>query len=391
MSIDHERAAPGRAGFMRRRWAAALGASHAPTAAITRARVDEPMTSDPEASIAVVDRYRWMTAGSRTPFHVRARNLSTDTWPGPDRERPIRLGYRWLRPGSTDELSEGIRTAFPVAMGPCAEAIVAMIVDAPARPGRYMLEIDVVHEFVRWFECAVQVAIDVRAPREPPGSTFRTRRRGGSQQPIKQFPRSCDAALRAGTRRSASLVVFSRPACRRVDSRSRGSRGPRATGNVRREGHRRDLLGAVSPTAAGDGRPGSGRRSGLEHRLDDEPLRISVPGCPHHGCRARQHERRALSPEHRAVERSLHGPGKRRSGRPTARSRTTASPTRPGRTASASGTKENPSRWKGDDPGHGARGRSPERDHRLPEGRHRGRGAESVQGRRELGSIVSAF
>ena len=105
-----------------------------------------------------------MTAGCLTPFHVLARNLSTETWPGPDRERPVRLGYRWLRPGSADEPTEGFRTPFPVAMAPGAEAIVPMVVEAPARPGRYLLEIDVVHEFVRWFACAVQVEIDVRAP-----------------------------------------------------------------------------------------------------------------------------------------------------------------------------------------------------------------------------------
>ena len=151
----------------------------------TPERVDEPVTADPEASIAVVDRYRWMTAGSRTPFHVLARNLSTETWPGPDRERPVRLGYRWLRPGSTDELAEGFRTPFPVAMGPGAEAIVPMVVEAPARPGRYLLEIDVVHEFVRWFACAVRVEIDVRAPTERSRSTFPTRRLGGSQPPIQ--------------------------------------------------------------------------------------------------------------------------------------------------------------------------------------------------------------
>ncbi len=39
-----------------------------------------------------------------------------------------------------------------------------MVVEAPTRPGRYLLEIDVVHEFVRWFACAVRVEIDVRAP-----------------------------------------------------------------------------------------------------------------------------------------------------------------------------------------------------------------------------------
>ena len=164
MSIDNERTSRRRASRIRRRWTDAREASRAPTNADTRARVDQPVTADPEASVAVIDRFRWMTAGSRTPFHVVARNLSTESWPGPDREKPVRLGYRWLRPGSADELSEGFRTQFPVAMGPGAEAIVPMVVEAPARPGRYLLEIDVVHEFVRWFACAARVEIDVRAP-----------------------------------------------------------------------------------------------------------------------------------------------------------------------------------------------------------------------------------
>jgi FkbM family methyltransferase len=54
-------------------------------------------------------------------------------------------------------------------MGPGADAIVPMVVEAPPRPGRYVLEIDLVHEFVRWLGCAVRVEIDVRAPEGAPG------------------------------------------------------------------------------------------------------------------------------------------------------------------------------------------------------------------------------
>ena len=54
-----------------------------------------------------------------------------------------------------------------------------MVVEVPTRPGRYLLEIDVVHEFVRWFACPVRVEIDVRAPDGATGSMFPTRRRGG--------------------------------------------------------------------------------------------------------------------------------------------------------------------------------------------------------------------
>ena len=162
MRIADERTAPGLAGRIRRRWAGTLGPSRA--SGIPPEPADELGTADPEASLAVVDRYRWMKAGSRAPLYVLARNVGNESWPGPDRERPIRLGYRWLRPGGIDEHGEGFRTPFPVAITPGAETLVPMVVEAPARPGRYTLEIGVVHEFVRWFACALQLQIDVRAP-----------------------------------------------------------------------------------------------------------------------------------------------------------------------------------------------------------------------------------
>jgi FkbM family methyltransferase len=161
MSIEPERPSRGGPGRLRDRRAAREPARGL-LAATTSVAADRPATADADASVTVLDRYRWMTAGWRTPFHVLARNLSGDTWPGTDRERPIRLGYRWLRPGTIEIVSEGFRTAFPASIEPGAEAIVPMLVEAPVLPGRYLLEIDVVHEFVRWFGRPAQVEIEVR-------------------------------------------------------------------------------------------------------------------------------------------------------------------------------------------------------------------------------------
>ena len=73
-------------------------------------------SADGLATIGVLDRYRWLIAGWRAPFCVVARNEQGTVWPGADPERPIRLGYRWFRPGEAEPVADGFRTAFPVAV-----------------------------------------------------------------------------------------------------------------------------------------------------------------------------------------------------------------------------------------------------------------------------------
>jgi len=169
MSIAHERPPRGRYGRRARSVVAASVASPSPPTTPT-SLVDARSSNgqDSEASLLVIDRYRWMTAGRPTPFHVLARNQGAEAWPGADRERPIRLGYRWRLGDGSDDLGEGFRTAFPASVQPGGTAIVPMIVEAPPRPGTYLLEVDVVHEFVRWLDCAQTVEIEVRSSESSP-------------------------------------------------------------------------------------------------------------------------------------------------------------------------------------------------------------------------------
>ena len=97
---------------------------------------------------------------------VRVHNLGTETFPGlPLPDPPIRLSYRWLRADGTVLVGEGERTFLPADLGPDRSAVVPVTVRTP-EPGAYVLEIDLVHEDVRWFDCPLRVEVDVR---EPPG------------------------------------------------------------------------------------------------------------------------------------------------------------------------------------------------------------------------------
>jgi hypothetical protein len=101
-----------------------------------------------------------MHAGQTREIHVRATNLGSETWPGGLTRHPlIRVAYRWLAPGGTVVVPEGRRAPFPAALRPGRSCVLPVLVTAPNEPGRHVLEIDVVHEGVRWFGCATREEI----------------------------------------------------------------------------------------------------------------------------------------------------------------------------------------------------------------------------------------
>jgi hypothetical protein len=94
-------------------------------------------------------------------------NEGTERWPASLEQTPaIRLGYRWLRADGTLYSETGPRSAFPRAVEPGDRIIAAVHTQAPAKVGDYVLEVDVVHEHVRWFKCEARVASRVRDPRK---------------------------------------------------------------------------------------------------------------------------------------------------------------------------------------------------------------------------------
>jgi hypothetical protein len=108
-------------------------------------------------------------AGEVRALDVRVTNLGTETWAyGAGGLPEIRLAYRGL--------ASALRTPLPHALAPGATALVPVVIEAPDDPGRHRFTLDVVHERHRWFECGVDLELEVRPRRralvlvgQPPG------------------------------------------------------------------------------------------------------------------------------------------------------------------------------------------------------------------------------
>ncbi len=103
-----------------------------------------------------------LAARETRALDVRISNEGTHTWPPGLLGYPqIRVSYRWRRPDGSVLVDDGLRTTFPHAVRPGDTALVPVDVTAPAKPGAYSLELDLVHEHVRWFATPVEVRVEV--------------------------------------------------------------------------------------------------------------------------------------------------------------------------------------------------------------------------------------
>ena len=129
----------------------------------------QPPLDTYRARLDALERDHRMLAGEGRKIHLRITNLGVETWPWGSQQLPeIRVSYRWRALDGTVRVPEGLRSPFPCSVSPGDEVIVPVGVLAPGEPGNYMLEFDLVHELVRWFECSLQVKMQV-LPNDTPG------------------------------------------------------------------------------------------------------------------------------------------------------------------------------------------------------------------------------
>ncbi|MET0145836.1 MAG: glycosyltransferase [Ilumatobacteraceae bacterium] len=133
--------------------------------------------SDHRATITPFEDTGRMVPGETRPVYVRIRNDGSASWPfGLGRTGAIAVGHRWHDDDHDPTAAppdDARRSPLTAAVEPGGEIIVPVFVEAPARAGSYRLEIDLVHEHVRWFGSPTVVDMTVeQAPARPePPST----------------------------------------------------------------------------------------------------------------------------------------------------------------------------------------------------------------------------
>ena len=134
------------------------------------------LTDAYQASIELREPTLSMIPSERRSVLFRVCNEGSERWPARLDERPqIRISYRWLNPDESVHTPDGPRSAFPRGVDPGERILTPLHVDAPAVAGDYVLEVDVVHEYVRWFDCACRVPVRVEHPPGLPATGARLR------------------------------------------------------------------------------------------------------------------------------------------------------------------------------------------------------------------------
>ena len=95
-----------------------------------------------------------MKKGQTFTVDVTVKNLSPSTWPSkPDgRNRfAVHMSYHWLTKNGEAVVFDGLRTLLPHDLEPRESVTLKAMIQAPAIPGSYNLEITMVQEQVAWF------------------------------------------------------------------------------------------------------------------------------------------------------------------------------------------------------------------------------------------------
>jgi len=108
--------------------------------------------------------------GSPVSVPVTVKNAGYCTWPSRgDRELQflVQLGNHWLTPEGETAVWDDNRQPLPYDLPPNAEIQMAIAVNTPLSPGKYILELDMVQEAVAWFKHKSSTTAWVQVEIEP--------------------------------------------------------------------------------------------------------------------------------------------------------------------------------------------------------------------------------
>jgi hypothetical protein len=107
-----------------------------------------------------------LIAGEQRTLDVRVHNTGEALWPwGWDCVPEVRLGSRWYDAKGAEVRASQLRSALPADLAPGRSDVVPVHVLAPETPGRYRVEIDLIHEHIRWFGVGVDCDVVVSSRR----------------------------------------------------------------------------------------------------------------------------------------------------------------------------------------------------------------------------------
>ena len=96
-----------------------------------------------------------MSAGQDSSGDVVIRNISKNTWPSranAKNRNHVNLSYRWKDLKGRIIVADERRTALPHDLAPGESVRLKIDIAAPARPGRYNINVTLVQEGVAWFD-----------------------------------------------------------------------------------------------------------------------------------------------------------------------------------------------------------------------------------------------
>ncbi|HEY0455673.1 MAG TPA: methyltransferase domain-containing protein, partial [Verrucomicrobiae bacterium] len=106
-----------------------------------------------KADIRVQQQTCQAVAGTALDLRVSVRNVSPVAWPlfSAATSNAVKLGNHWLDTFGRTIVHDDARTSIPAAVLPGQSVDLALSVTVPGKPGKYILELDLVQEHVCWF------------------------------------------------------------------------------------------------------------------------------------------------------------------------------------------------------------------------------------------------
>lgn len=184
------------------------------------------------AELAILDAPADVAASAFHTVRVRVTNRGDVPWRHDiPAGRHICVGNHWLHDSGTRAADDDARALLSGPLGPGETVEIALTVQAPEAPGRYILEVDLVQEHVSWFEArgsrTARAAIAVTRPTGDPGrdAAREAARDGAPASAPDGAPDGAPANARGSAPDDAALAVVALPPPARASETAAAVRG----------------------------------------------------------------------------------------------------------------------------------------------------------------------